>query len=82
MRMIQVKTDKVHKISEMVEDMLLLGGKIMSCLEDMDGENYYGERSPYIGYKKQGGRYGMNDGDMRYDEPDYEMYGERRRRYR
>lgn len=84
MKMIQI-TEKIDKMSELCEDMLMAGGKLMRCIEEMSEMSEYGERGSRYGNRygsydgNMRGTYG-NRGDMREDE-DYEM-GERRRRYR
>lgn len=43
MKIIEITENKVEKMSELVEEMLLTGGKLMLCLEHLSGE-MYGER--------------------------------------
>lgn len=43
MKIIEVTENKVEKMSALVEDMLMTGGKLMSCLEHLSNE-MYGER--------------------------------------
>lgn len=66
MYMIQIEESKVEKMSELAEEMLRAGGKLMQCFDEMSSE--YGERSRY--------------GDERRprDDRDRDMpsYGERR----
>lgn len=76
MKIIEVSSNKVSKLSEMCEDMLMLGGKMMHCLEELDGEGMYERR----------GRIGMRDGKygpvMDNDDDDiYERRGRRGRSY-
>lgn len=91
MRIVQVTEDKKHEMSEMVEDILHIGGRLMSCIENLDDEAM-GERRYYGMGMRDGGRYGMGmrvDGELDgigrrmrgeyYPEPVY-MDGERRDR--
>lgn len=43
MKMIEISDKKVKKMSEHVEEILELGGKLMLCLEKLN-EEMYGER--------------------------------------
>lgn len=88
--MIQIEESKLDKMSEYTEKMLKYGGKLMSCLSELEEESGMGHR---------GGRYGGNmgyrheDDEMRMgmrgrmnyrdeeDDDDWEM-GERRGRRR
>lgn len=82
MVMFQITEDKKTEMSELCEDMLRIGGKLMQCIENMSEESGMGMRG--------GNRYG---GGMRYEEPmgmrggngmreeNPEMMGERRDRY-
>lgn len=85
MYMIEISEDKKEKMSEYIEKILHYGGRLMSCLEEMDGEmgerGDYNMRSPYEyssrydNYRMYGNRNNeMGDEDM--------MMGERRRRSR
>lgn len=79
MKIIEISENKLCKMSECVEDMLLMGGKLMQCLEEIGGESY-GERNTYgmrSGYGSMG--YREDDDDM---YPVMSRYGERRRRNR
>ena len=79
MRMIEISESKKEKMSELTENILKYGGKLMSCLEEMDEE--HGER--YGKRESMGGRYGQrmkyrhDDDEM---DDDDEMTGERRMR--
>lgn len=64
MKVIEITDHKVEKMSELVEEMLHTGGKLMNCLEHLSGE-MYGERR----------RVGMRHHD--YEDYD-EMMHERR----
>lgn len=91
MKIIEVSESKIGKMSDCVEEMLKIGGRLMSCLEELEGGGY-GERDTY----GMTGEYGMNDdygmrgGSGRYanrmgyrDEdgwPVMSRYGERGRR--
>ena len=44
-KVIEISDGKRQKMSDMVEDMLSIGGRLMSCLEEM-GEDAMGERYP------------------------------------
>lgn len=76
-----ITESKKEKMSELVEDMLLTGGKLMHCLEELEDEEYgerrYGRRDG--SYMRDGGRYGR-----RYDDEwnDMDYMGERRYRRR
>lgn len=64
MRMVQITESKIQDISTMVEDMLHIGGKLMSCIEEMKEKEHemYGERSG-----RNGNTMSMRD-DSRYRE--------------
>ena len=67
--MIEITENKVNEMSELVEDMLMCGGKLMHCLENMgSGRSRMGRRSPMPDYRDK-----WND-DEDYDE---DRYGER-----
>lgn len=72
--MIEITDSKVNEMSELVEDMLMCGGKLMHCLENMgNGRNRMGRRSPMPDYRDK-----WNDDD--YDEDRYdERHGGGRR---
>lgn len=72
--MIEITDSKVSEMSELVEDMLMCGGKLMHCLENMgNGRNRIGRRSPMPDYRDK-----WNDDD--YDEDRYdERHGGGRR---
>ena len=78
--MIINKKDK-RKMADMMSEMLTIGGRLMTCIEEMEESDEYGER----------GRYGMRDGmgmrdggryGNRWDEYDRNDWVEHRsRRY-
>lgn len=85
-KVIEITEKKLGKMSEMVEDILLIGGELMHCLSKMEDE-YYGERRSDRDRMDGmgGGRYGERHHD--YDHDDWDdsdemrrMIGERRRR--
>lgn len=75
MKIIEISDKKLDKMTECVEDMLLIGGKLMQCLNELDGE-HYGERN----YGMRGGRMGYRDDE--WEEMPTSRYGERRIRGR
>lgn len=71
--MIQIKETKVDEMSGAVEKILHYGGKLMSCLENLEGGSEYGERDDedMMGYDphimgERGGRYGNRMRGGRY----------------
>lgn len=66
--MIEIKENKVGEMSELVEEMLSCGGKLMSCLERIGGKSRMGRRNPMP--------------DYRNDWEDDEEYGDRHDRRR
>lgn len=87
-----ISSKKKDKMSDLVEDMLYAGGKLMHCLEELSDESEMGERSAgRMGYRdgmgmRDGGRMGSRSGyrhDEGWDDYDgYDMGGERRGRRR
>lgn len=81
MRIVQITEDKVSKMSDCVEKMLHYGGRLMSCIKEMEG-GYYGERNGNYGERS------WNPDRMGFREPEWEdpemrmnsRYGERRMR--
>ena len=74
MKIIEVTETKLEKMSGCVEEMLRIGGKLMSCIEEMEeGEKY-------------GNRMGYRENEMYEDMPQMmgeryvERYGQRGRR--
>jgi len=68
MKIIEITSKKADEMSELVEEMLMAGGKLMSCIERLKEESY-NERGSY---GERGGRYnddynerrgGMRHGD-------------------
>lgn len=61
MVMLQITNEKKEEMGELCEKLLHYGGKLMSCIENMD-ENAMGERRmiPPI-YMRDGGRYGSGN---------------------
>lgn len=59
MSIIEITEDKREKMSELAEELLLIGGKLMQCIEQL------GEESE-IGYRRyDDGDYDMRSSDMR-----------------
>lgn len=73
MKIIEVKTDKISKMSNMVEDMLMIGGDLMHCMEELKESSMYGER----GMRMKDSRYGKMERPEDDDEPMYERRGRR-----
>lgn len=79
MRLIQITEGKVGAMSECLKTMLHYGGRLMSCLEEIEGVSYgerddmgrYGNRDVAAGYgtRNDMGRYGNRDPYMGYREP-------------
>lgn len=76
MKIIEVSESKIDKMSGCVEEMLLIGGKLMQCLEELDSESY-GERNTY---GMRGGHMGYRDDEWAEEPPVMSRYGERGRR--
>lgn len=77
MAQIIITESKRDKMADLVEDMLMAGGKLMSCLEELEEDEMQERRTNYrrgMGMR-DGGHYGN-----RWDES-YEPMNERRRRY-
>lgn len=70
--MIQIEESKFDKLSDYTEKMLKYGGKIMSCLSEIEEERGgMGHRGGYgmrggQGGGSYGGRYGQGGGSMNY----------------
>ena len=60
--MVQISEDKRNKMSELCEKMLSAGGKLMQCLEDLDGNQRGGDRDDW-------------DDNEYEEEEDYGRYG-------
>lgn len=73
-----------EKLADMMSEMLSIGGRMMSCIEEMEEADGYGERRS-MGMR-DGGRYGNRYGDrygMREHGWDgYDPYDMGERRYR
>ena len=65
MYMIEISESKVGKMADYAEKMLRYGGKLMQCIDELEG-NEFGERSG-----SYANRYGS--GDMGYRHNDEEM---------
>jgi hypothetical protein len=90
---IEIEESKLDKLADYTEKMLRYGGKMMSCLTEMDekygersDESYgrygsrYGEREEYGmrgGYSSRGGSMGYREHED-WDEDEDEMMHERR----
>lgn len=67
MKVVQITESKLGSLSEYAEKMLHYGGKLMSCLEELQGESYseegYGERGSSFGQRmgRRGGRMGRRE---------------------
>lgn len=76
MTIIKVSEDKISHMAECAEKMLRYGGKLMSCLDEMQREGGMGERAYGMGH-----HYPMGERDMNYRYPmgerDMDYYGER-----
>lgn len=79
MKIVEITEDKITKMSECVEEMLRIGGKLMSCIDELDTGSY-GERN----YGMRGGNYGNRMGyrDDEWDDIPMSRMGERRMRNR
>lgn len=70
-------------MADMVSEMLSIGGRLMTCIEELEEDGMIGERR-YYGMRdgmgmRDGGRYGMRHHDREEYDP-YDM--DERRRYR
>lgn len=66
--MIEITENKVSEMSGLVEKMLMCGGKLMHCLEDMgDRHSRMNRRSPMPDYRDKWNDDDYDDDD-RYDE--------------
>ena len=76
MKVIQITESKLGNLAECAEKMLHYGGKMMSCLEELQGGTYseegYGERG-YGDGGSYGQRMGRRGGRMGHREPWNEM---------
>jgi hypothetical protein len=55
--MIEIHESKIEKLSELAEKMLKYGGKLMTCIEELEEEDGMSERNEggYGRYKMRGG---------------------------
>lgn len=81
MRIIEITESKQSEMSDMCEEMLTIGGRLMSCIREMgEGNERMGERRRTGGMRDG---YGMRDdeymrrGGMRDDPEDWPEYGGR-----
>ena len=83
-----ISSKKKERMSDLVEDMLYAGGKLMHCLEELSDESEMGERSGNrMGYRdgmgmRDGGRYGDRYGMREHGWDGYDPYDMGERRYR
>lgn len=83
MKIVEISSSKISKMSDLVEDMLLAGGELMHCLSKMEDE-MYGERVGSGRYSDSGMMGERRRMGMRHDEgmEDWDemqpMMGERR----
>lgn len=81
--MIQIEESKMDKMAEYAEKMLKYGGKLMSCIEEMNEESGMGHRRDSMGGRyadrrdSMGDRRGYGRKDDDWDDEE-EMMGERR----
>lgn len=47
MKIIEITSKKAEEMSELVEDILMYGGKLMSCIEHLKDESYNERNSRY-----------------------------------
>ena len=67
-----------EKLADMMSEMLTIGGRMMSCIEEMEETDGFGERRN-MGMR-DGGRYGNRYGNRDWDG--YDPYDMGERRYR
>lgn len=77
MKIVQVTEDKIGTMSECAEKMLHYGGKLMSCIEELESGGQYGERS----YSRYGNRYGNREWEEEDEPSRYGNRGRMRDRY-
>ncbi len=68
MKIIEITPKKAEEMSNLVEEMLMAGGKLMSCIERLKEESYnergsYGERGSRYNDNYNERRGGMRDDD-------------------
>ena len=78
MRMIQISSKKQTEMSELCEEMLHLGGKLMQCIENcsMEKDDEYGKRTYYGRRYPDYNPMNMRD-DEDWDDMDMRSYGGR-----
>lgn len=82
MAQIIITESKKEKMTDLIEEMLMAGGKLMHCLEELDDDSEMNERRYRNGMgMRDGGRYGSRGGYGNRDWDDMDYSGERRRRY-
>lgn len=74
--MIEIHEEKVEKMSELVEKMLKYGGKLMTCIEELEETEKMHERKNYDGMRMPRNRY-MNYRDEKDWEEDEDDMNER-----
>lgn len=74
MRVIEITESKLDKMSDLAEEMLSAGGKLMHCISELGEENGFNMRRGDGDYRSMSA--------MRRDDYDGDDFGERRRRYR
>lgn len=68
---VQIEESKREEMASLCEQMLMAGGKLMSCIENLPEASEMGERSRMGMREPMGGRYGMReDYGERYGMPD------------
>lgn len=81
MKIIEITESKLHKMSDMLEEMLMLGGKMMTCLSSLsthsEEEDSYNRNKYYDEYKDSRAKKHMNY----EDESPYSRMVEKRNRY-
>lgn len=82
MRMIEITSEKKHKMSELVEESLKNLGKLMNCIEHLESHKEDYEDDDGEEFSMKHGRYGSMSKHRRYkDDDDDKDYHEYRRRY-
>lgn len=78
---IEISENKVEKMADYAEKMLRYGGKLMSCIDEINEERGFHERRNYghrDGSSSYGSRYGMRHEDYgRDDDSEWEEMRER-----
>lgn len=89
MRIIEITESKVDRMSELAEEMLSAGGRLMNCISELSDEGGFGERRGDSDYRsmppvrRRAGSEPMRMRDERWrDDYDGDGFGERRGRYR